>query len=101
MSSDSNIYLRAVSTISSYTLGKLRTGMPAQEYVQYKTDWNFFNSVWVFNYTASTINATADCPTPIYEFASNAERLSYIRGQISHVDYYPSAAAAGVFNDIR
>jgi hypothetical protein len=101
MSSYSDVYLRAVSTISSYTLGKLRTGMPAQEYVQYKNDWNFFNSVWAFNYTASTINATAKCPTPIYEFASNAERLSYIRGQISHVDYYPSAAAAGVFNDIR
>lgn len=100
MSSESVIYLRAVSTISSYTLGKLRTGMPAQEYIQYRNDWNFFNEVWAFNYTVSTINFGEKCPRPKYEFASNAQRVSYIRGQISHVDYYPSAAAAGVFNDI-
>ena len=101
MTSELSVYYNAFSTINSYPLGKVRTGMPAKEYAQYKNDWNFFNKVWATNYTVSTINATAECPIPKYEFASNAERLSYINGRISHVSYYPSAAADGVFNDIR
>jgi len=101
MSSDLSVYYIGFSTINSYPLGKLRTGMPAKEYSEYKDDWNFFNRVWATNYTVSTINAELKCPKPIYQFASNAERLSYIRGQISHASYYPSAAAEGVFNDIR
>jgi hypothetical protein len=88
----------AISTIHSYPLAKVRVGMPAQEYIQYKANWKIFNRIWAYNYSVSTLNGSGTVYAP-YEFASNAEVISYVSGQAAHIAYYSDAGAAGVFNN--
>jgi len=93
--------LAALSTIQAYPLGKVRVGMPSQEYTKYKNDWNYFNSVWAYNITVSTLNGSSGQITqPPYEFVTNEDKVSYVNGQVSHISFYSNAGAAGVFNNI-
>ena len=92
----------AVSTICAYPLAKIRVGMPAQEYMQYKANWYFFNDVWSYNYTVSTLNGSDPGQKRLYspyEFMKNADFISYVNGQAAHIGYYSNAGAAGVFNN--
>ena len=74
-----------------------------QEYINYRNDWDFFNYVWAYNWTVSTVNgfnAAAGRKGLIspYAFPNYAYGLSYSNGQISHATVYPSAAVAGAFD---
>ena len=89
----------AISTINAYPLAKIRTGMPSQEYTSYKTNWYFFNNVWAYNYTVSTMNGSLGSTYPPYEFLTNDHKVSYLNGQTAHVAYYSNAGSLGVFNN--
>lgn len=80
----------ATSTICAYPLGKLRIDMGIQEYTNYKTDWYFFNSVWTYNYTVSTLNSQGNLYSP-YQFMTNEHILSYSNGQLAHISFYSNA----------
>ena len=91
----------AVSTICAYPLAKVKGTMSVQEYLNYKQDWYFFNTVWSYNYTISTLNGlasssppTAPPGTPLnsYKFMRRADLVSYSNGQVSHTEVYPSAS---------
>jgi len=80
----------ATSTICAYPLGKIRTDMGIQEYINYKNDWNFFNTVWSYNYTVSTLNGQGNL-YHYYQFMSNGDMVSYSNGQNAHVSFYSNA----------
>jgi len=86
--------LEATKIISDYPPYKLRTDMSSQEYTQFKYDWNTFDRVWIYNYAIESSNLNATITGGIqqspYDFISNQEKLSYLRGQASHVAAYPS-----------
>lgn len=71
--------------------------MSSQEYIQYVLDWNTFNTVWVYNYTITSLNLIATIGNGIYakgnlgpyEFNTGDQRISYVKGQDSHVAAYP------------
>jgi hypothetical protein len=93
------ISLAASNLACLYPLGKVRQGMPIQEYINYKNDWNFFNKVWAYNYTVSTLNSVNHLSLQPYQFMSNGDHTSYTNGQISHVSYYSNVSPT-VFNNI-
>jgi hypothetical protein len=80
----------ATSTICAYPLGKIRTDMGIQEYINYKNDWNFFNTVWSYNYTVSTLNGQGNL-YHYYQFMSNGDMVSYSNGQNAHFSFYSNA----------
>jgi len=69
--------------------------MSSQEYIQFKADWNTFDRVWIYNYAIASSNLnltiTGGIPRSPYEFTSNQEKLSYIRGQASHNAAYSTS----------
>ena len=73
--------------------------MPSREYTQYKLDWFFFNDVWSYNYTVSTLNGPGPLIYSPYDFAKNADFISYTRGQAAHIAYYSAEGSNGVFNN--
>lgn len=94
------IHPAAQSTILAYTFSTIRRGYPIQEYVNYQRDWVFFNTVWSYNYTVSTLNGRQGGRhfyTP-WQFTSGQDRTSYSNGQAAHVAVYPSSVT--VFNNI-
>jgi hypothetical protein len=76
----------------AYPVIKARTDMGFQEYMNYKTDWTYFNTVWSYNYTVSTMNGLEMTPmhTP-YSFQTYGQMLSYSNGQVAHIAAYPTA----------
>lgn len=89
----------AISTMCAYPLGKVRKDMNSQEYIDYKYDWNMFNTVWSYNYTISTLNGLGR-KFDYYAFTTNHDRISYINGQASHIAFYSNVPAAQ-FADIQ
>lgn len=95
--SSNNIRLEATQTISQYPVYKMRKDMTSQEYEQYKMDWVNFNNVWIYNYTITSLNMIATIGNGTYgkgnlgpyEFNSGDQRISYRKGQESHVAAYP------------
>lgn len=73
--------------------------MTSQDYSEYKSDWDTFNKIWIYNYTIETLNTNASAYGPYgsypilgrYEYHSQDERVSYIRGHYTHVSAYPSS----------
>ena len=92
--------IAALSIVQAYPLGKVRVGMPSQEYTVYKNEWNYFNTVWAYNITVSTLNGSGQGKLPPFEFITNDNKVSYVNGQVAHIGFYSNAGAAGVFNDI-
>lgn len=89
----------ALAILCEYPLKKIRSDMSFDEYRIYTLDWNIFNRVWSYNYTVRALRA-AGGNQGYYQFIRDSERLSYIKGQQSHVSMYTSAATAGAFNNI-
>jgi len=90
-----SIVEEATQIISKYPV--VRRGMNMQNYIQYKYDWDVFNRVWIYNYTIETLNKNASVipGSPLlsfYEFDSQDERMSFIRGRYSHVQIYNSTS---------
>ncbi len=93
------VSLEAKNIICSYPLGKVRACIPIREYIAYKNDWYFFDNVWSYNYTVSTIRSTENLYVRPYHFLNNAEMVSYSNGQSAHVAYY-SNVSSSVFRNI-
>ena len=95
-----SISLEATQTISQYPVYKMRKDMSSQEYEQYKADWNTFNATWIYNYTITSLNLIATIGNKAYasgglgpyEFNSGDQRISYRKGQESHVAAYPTSS---------
>jgi hypothetical protein len=93
------ISIEATNIICQYPLGKVRSCIPIQEYVNYKNNWNFFDTVWSYNYTISTLNSTSDRVFTPYKFLSNGEIVSYSNGQAAHIEFYSNVSST-VFKNI-
>lgn len=96
----------AISTISAYPVAKLRMDMPSREYTVYKSDWDVFNRIWVYDYSVSTLNGRGPGTVnySYYDFANYSEKMSYMNGQTAHIAYYityTGKAPFGTFNTIR
>ena len=83
----------ALAILCEYPLIKIRSDMSFDEYLAYVNDWNIFNRIWGYNYTVHAAGSGT-----YYQFSSDSERISYIRGQSSHAAAYPANAA--LFNNI-
>ena len=94
----------AKEILCTYPLVQIRKDMSIQEKITYNYEWNTFNTVWAYNYTVSTVNGlgglTGIGANSPWQHINNKERIAYRRGQIFHVQAYPDAGAAGVFNNI-
>ena len=89
----------ALSTVYAYPLGTVRRDMGIQEYINYKNDWNFFETVWSYNYTISTLNGlSGGSRYSPWQFMSNGDIVSYTKGQLAHFAFY-SNAPANQFNN--
>jgi hypothetical protein len=89
----------ALAILCEYPIIKIRRDMSFDEYNIYRNDWNIFNKVWAYNYTVRALRAEGGSQS-YYQFLSDSERLSYVRGQSNHVAMYSTAAIAGAFNNI-
>lgn len=76
----------AISILNEFPLKRIRKDMSSKQYMDYTNDWNTFNSIWAYNYTANILNVQP------YVFKSSSEYLSFKRGQLAHVNVYTSAA---------
>lgn len=90
----------ATAIMCQYPFAKIRSDMAYGEYNQYKVNWYTFNRVWAYNYTVRALNLGNASSHSYYIFKDVYEHSSYITGQNLHAALYPSAAAAGVFNNI-
>jgi len=95
MPNDVPISDAALAITCQYPVIKTRMDMSFDEYTVYQTDWNIFNRIWAYNYTVRALGSGN-----YYQFVTDSERISYIKGQSSHVSVYSDAASAGVFNHI-
>lgn len=91
----------AQSTINAYIFSTIRRGYSIGEYMTCQKDWIFFNTVWSYNYTVSTLNGQNQ-GNGIYvhpwQFINSQERSSYSNGQAAHIAVYPSSVS--VFTNI-
>lgn len=92
----------AVSTICAFPIQVTRKDMTSSELLNFRYEWATFDRIWMYNYTASTLNGTT-LPKVYsqYQFQSKNEQSAYINGQASHASYYSTAALAGTFDTIR
>lgn len=83
----------AKQILCTYPLIQVRKDMSIQEKITYNYEWNTFNNVWSYNYTASTLNGVkGSAVNSPWQFLNNNERIAYLRGQIWHTQVYPSSA---------
>ena len=76
--------------------------MSNQERIKYTYEWTTFDRIWSYNYTVSTINGLAsNYANSPWQYENKNEQLAYVNGQISHMNYYSTAGAAGQFDNIR
>lgn len=94
-----HVSAEAQSTICSYGFNSIRKGYSIREYVTYQKDWLFFNTVWSYNYTVSTLNGQGARLYQPWQFNDNNDRVSYNNGQVAHIEVYPSSIT--VFNNIE
>jgi hypothetical protein len=64
--------------------------MNSSQLLLYRTDWDFYNKVQVYNSNVSTINAT-NKTVPYYVFKNFEEKASFTKGQFLHVKRYPNS----------
>ncbi len=91
----------ALSTICAFPLAYPRKDMNARERISFRYEWITFDTVWMYNYTVSTLNGTIVPKAYLpYQFQSYSEQIAYSNGQLSHIQYYSTAGLAGQFNNI-
>jgi hypothetical protein len=82
----------ALSTMLAYPIKKIRKDMGMAEYADYKKHWDYFTTVWSYNYTVSTLNGIAGKPMyRPWQHPSNEELLCFRNGQIAHASVYSNA----------
>jgi hypothetical protein len=91
----------AMSTIGTFPIAYPRKDMNSRERISFRYEWVTFETIWMYNYTVSTFNGiTVPKPYSPYQFQSKNEQIAYSNGQLSHIQYYSTAGAAGQFNNI-
>lgn len=88
--------LGGVSTMATYVVVRNRNDMTAGQYIQYASDWNFFQKVWAANYQMSTLGSAER-----YTFSTYEEFNSYLRGQQACIDVYDSNSPGRILSTIR
>ncbi len=68
--------------------------MNAAELIQYKLNWLYFQQIWSYQYTVSTLNGQAGIPKySSFQFINGTEDINNFRnGRAAHVAAYPSSA---------
>ncbi len=91
----------AMSTMMAFPFAVLRKDLGSGELTSYRYQWQTFERIWMYNYTVSTLNGTAQkkAYSP-YQFVNKNEQYGYSNGQLAHIAYYSTAGAAGQFNNI-
>lgn len=84
----------AVSSICGYPLLTVQKGQAQGIYQKYISNWTFFNQVWAYNYTISTLNGQGARLSP-WQFTTINDRVRFLAGQTAHAAAYPNSA--GVF----
>jgi hypothetical protein len=88
--------LAGISTMATYQPIRNRNDMTAGQYIQYASDWAFFQRVWAVNYQMSTTGSSER-----YVFANYDEFNSYMRGKKASIDIYDSNSPGRIFSTIR
>jgi hypothetical protein len=99
MSSSNAIVQEATNLMSQYPVYSPRRDLTSRDYIKYKMEWETFNRVWIYNYTAQKLSIITATNLPDYEFPSENERMMYILGQTSHISAYPNAPP-GMFDTV-
>lgn len=91
-----------LATINAFQFKTTRRDMSYNERLEANLCWDFFNYVWAYNVTVSTINGNLGAgQTPVwkerYQFLTPADKVSYDKGGIAHKTEYSAAASAGQF----
>lgn len=88
------------NTVEAFRLVKVRKDMNQSEYTQYKVNWDYFNTVWAYNYTVSTLNGPLEKPKySWWQHLTRSDLSAYSNGQLAHISAYPSTAVTGLFNN--
>jgi len=87
--------LAGLSTMATYQPVRNRNDMTAGQYIQYVSDWAFFQKVWAVNYQLSTMGSGQR-----YTFANYDDFNSYLRGQKACVDVYDSNSPGRILSTI-
>jgi len=85
-----------ISTMATYQTIRNRNDMTAGQYIQYASDWSYFQRVWSVNYQLSTIGSGQR-----YTFANYDDFNSYLRGQKACIDVYDSNSPGRVLSTIK
>ncbi len=93
---DPNILAPLPATIillCPFVVKTVRKDMNAAELIQYRIDWAFFNRVWSYQYTVSTLNGQAGIPKySDFQFSGTEDINSFRNGRAAHVAAYPLSA---------
>ena len=91
----------AIEYLCQYPFASTRKDLSNSQRIVAQYEWNTFNSVWAYNYTASTINGEVGSRVNSpWQFQNYKEKSSYENGQLAHIAYYSTVGAAGGFNNI-
>jgi hypothetical protein len=85
-----------ISTMATYQPIRNRNDMSAGEYIQYSSDWAYFQRVWAINYQLSTIGVAHR-----YAFNNYDDFNSYLRGQQACFDVYDPRSPGRILSTIR
>lgn len=88
--------LAGLSTMATYQTIRNRNDMTARQYIQYSSDWAYFQRVWAVNYQMSTMGSSER-----YVFANYDDFNSYLRGQRACIDVYDSNSPGRIFSTIN
>ena len=82
-----------ITILCPFTIATSRKDMNAAELIQYRVDWYFFNRVWAYQYTVSTLNGQAgSAKYSSFQFSGSEDMCSFKNGRAAHVAAYPSSA---------
>jgi hypothetical protein len=85
-----------LDAINAFTFKTTRRDMSYNERLEANLAWDFFNYVWAYNVTVSTINGGLG-PANIkkwkdkYQFLTPADRTYYVKGFVAHQAEYPDS----------
>ena len=85
-----------ISTMATYVVLRNRNDMTAGQYIQYASDWAFFQRIWSINYQLSTIGAGER-----YAFNNYDDFNSYLRGQKACIDVYDLNSPGRIISTIN
>jgi hypothetical protein len=65
--------------------------MSSSQLLRYRTEWDLFNTVQIYNSNVSTVNGGMSKTVPYYIFKNFNEKASFKNGQFLHQKRYPNS----------